>query len=110
MSIELINVGDDVRPSRPYDFYIDLRSPLGNPYTLNEEDLDEENKYQFYFEKKIINKDYGFLMYLKRIITSYIDFGIVRLLCGCDKDFCHGRFIKEWIEKVINKEIVCNFY
>ena len=105
MSIELVSSGAE--GNRPYDFIIDLRSPLGNPFTAV--DICDDEKYKLYFDKKIINQDYSFLMYLRRIISSYAEFNTVRLVCSCGKENCHGNYIKQWLEKIINRGVF-DFY
>jgi hypothetical protein len=90
------------KPKNPYDFYIDRRSPLGNPFFLkNEKDrVNVCNKYEEYFYNKIDAKiDKNFILELELFESIYKVFGKLNLFCWCYPKQCHGETIKKFLEK-----------
>jgi hypothetical protein len=86
--------------SEPYDFYIDRRSVLGNPYTLYCEE--ERNKccdlYDQYFQGMVERNNKQFIEYLEEIKKALDIYGQVRLFCWCHPKRCHGETIKKYLE------------
>lgn len=96
--IEIMNMRK-VKPSEPYDFHIDRRSPVGNPFPLRDEDKRDIvcNDYQQHFDKMVEYEDTAFLGYLKTIEKALEIHGKVRLFCWCAPKRCHGETIKSWL-------------
>jgi len=103
MTIQIMNV-KRTKPSKPYDFYVDRRTPLGNPfYMRNENDRDEVcEKYENWFLR--VAKDQAFYIYLEEIILAYKEHEKVRLFCNCSPKRCHAETIKQYIEFYIERE------
>lgn len=87
------------KPKEPWDFYIDRRSPVGNPYPLEKEkDRDRViEDYIDYFNKMVSYNDVSFMGYLTTILKTYEVHGKVNLFCWCFPKRCHGDVIKRWI-------------
>ena len=99
--IKIINLRI-IKPSEPYDFYIDRRRAIGNPfYMRTEADRDRVcNAYEEWFKSAI--KELGSdsiihsLIELRRVYKKY---GRLRLFCWCAPKRCHGETIKKYIEE-----------
>lgn len=86
----------------PYDFYIDRRSPVGNPYPLElPEDRDWScNEYWTWFYVKVsLGVDEKFLRYIESMRQALAEHGKLRMFCWCAPLRCHGETIKEYLEK-----------
>lgn len=101
--VEIINLKKE-KPKYPYDFCIDRRTPVGNPYPLKSESKREQvlNDYEDYFNKMIYYEDINFIGYLNQMLDLYKAYNKVRLFCWCYPKKCHGETIKKWLIK--NKE------
>ncbi len=98
MAIEFVNVKENPELTRPFDYYIDFQSPVGNPYTLVDNDPNQCcNFYKEYFNKKIESNDLSFTLFLSRMTASYREFHKLRLFHDTTQVCNHGEFIKEWI-------------
>lgn len=102
--VEILNTQDE-RPYRPYDFYIDRRSPVGNPYRMLREDSRDKvcDYYEEHFarmlEVETPHPPGDFVRYLNKILDALLQYGRVRLFCWCAPKRCHGETIKRWLEK-----------
>lgn len=98
MKIEICNLRQQ-QPSEPYDFYIDRRSSLGNPYFIGSRKK-VIKLYKKWFKLQVkkdswcsANKE---LTLIKKALKKY---GKVRLFCWCSPKKCHGDIIKKWLIK-----------
>lgn len=107
--IEIMNLNNN-KPSEPYDFYVDRRTPVGNPeYLYKEDDRDTVcEKYKTYFNKMISitnpnpsSQPFEFHKYLSKLIDTYKKYGMLRLFCWCSPKRCHSETIKDYILKNI---------
>ncbi len=102
--IEIMNLRNE-KPSKPYDFYIDHRSPVGNPFPMKSELYRDGvcNEYQVYFDKQLRSPNgIPILQYLEMLIHVYRQYGKLRLFCWCAPKRCHGETIKEYLENYWN--------
>jgi hypothetical protein len=104
MEVEIVNLRF-YKPSKPYDFYIDMRSPVGNPFhaktgrmTLEERD-DVCDAYDGYFKLAIKGGNVGISTWLNLVMKALRKHGKVRLFCWCVPLRCHGEIIKKWLEE-----------
>ena len=97
--IEIMNMRDE-KPSKPYDFHIDRRSPVGNPYPMHGEATRDAvcDDYKAHFDKMVAHNDVQFVGYLETIKKALAIHGRVRLFCWCAPKRCHGETIKAWLE------------
>ena len=96
--IEIRNIKDGL-PTEPYDFFIDRRSPVGNPFPLKKESRRQSvcEAYEEYFSLKIRYDSTEFIGYLECILKALQLYGKVRLFCWCSPKQCHGETIKGWL-------------
>ena len=99
MPIEIINSRNE-RPFRPYDFYVDRRSPLGNVFVMHSEsDRDEVcDDYDVWFKDKVIVPDIAVVLY--KMLQAYKKYGKLRLFCWCFPKRCHAETIKNFLEGI----------
>jgi len=99
MSIKIMNLKNGLRPVYAYDFNIDRRSPISNPYPMGVESMRNDvcDKYEEYFERMLEIHPFKFNAYLDKTIDAYKDFGKLRLFCWCAPKRCHGITIKNYI-------------
>lgn len=91
----------EVKPSRPYDFYIDRRSPVGNPYPLKKETYRDLvcDYYEDHFNRMVEMNDTLFVGYLETLLKTLETHNNLRLFCWCTPKRCHGETIKRYLEK-----------
>ena len=108
--IELLNIKDAGHPVYPYDFYIDRRSPVGNPFNMKNESMRDFvcDAYIDYFSKMVECGSHEFKSYLDMMIRAYITYGKLRLYCWCSPKRCHGYTIIRHIELNMPKKITCD--
>lgn len=96
--IDIINLKDE-KPSKLYDFYIDRRSPVGNPYVMNTESQRDQvcDWYEDYFNHMIELEDQCFMGYLETMKKSLNIYGKLRLFCWCSPKRCHGETIRKYL-------------
>lgn len=84
----------------PYDFYIDRRSPLGNPFHMQNESQRDFvcDRYEQYFNDMIKCKSHEFIGTLDLMMRQYKIHNKLRLFCWCAPKRCHGETIKNFIE------------
>ena len=99
MAIEILNLKNE-QPSKPYDFYVDRRSPVGNPFHLKTESYRDKvcDDYADYFEKMIKSESHEFCAYLQQMFKCLELYGQVRLFCWCVPKRCHAETIKSYLE------------
>lgn len=118
MTIRVVNKyyydGDDM-------VYIGRPSPLSNPYHSKPSKFDPKNlyktdnveesieKFKKYLLLKIKSGDKIIINEIKLIISYYKETGSIALGCFCkgkngEDHLCHGDFIKELLEKFLEKE------
>ena len=92
-----------IKPCRPYDFYIDRRTVLGNPFQIT--NLKNRNEICDEFDnwfKEIIKEDgwkeTEMYLLLKKMIRKYEKEKRLRLFCWCSPERCHGETYKNYIE------------
>lgn len=87
------------KPKEPFDFYIDRRTPLGNPFPLNEEAQRDHvcNLYDEYFKNRVELGDQEVLACLDLMERALEVHGRLRLYCHCAPRRCHGETIKQWL-------------
>lgn len=108
--IEVVNKyhGHLIDPYRG-NFYIGRGSPVGNPYTVEEYGrTDAIDQYKKWLKQKIHEQDSSVTDYLNTIYKAAVDKpNGVKLVCFCKPRPCHGDYIKQVIEEMIQKcEIV----
>jgi hypothetical protein len=105
MMIEIMNLRSG-RPNKPYDMYVDRRSPVGNPYEMKEyrERFKTEQATRDYVCDKF-DKEFHRLMeitffeaYMRSLFRIYKRHGKLRLWCWCAPKRCHAQTIKHYIE------------
>ncbi len=87
------------QPSKPFDFYIDRRSPVGNPFPMQRESLRDRvcDEYEKYFSSQVEIHNTLFMEYLEGIRHAHEQHDEVRLFCWCSPKRCHGETIKNWL-------------
>ena len=109
MSVQIINL----RTRQPYDFRCDRRSPVGNPYIMDNEserDLVCEEYWELFSQimtdTSLNDNDKAqgmwatvkeFRDYIHRIEQHYATHGTVTLACWCSPKQCHCETIREWL-------------
>lgn len=99
MTIEIMNL-KYTRPSEPYDFRCDRKTPVGNPFPITK-DRDRVTSIRlfghFFQIKMATNRQFReHLFNMRRIYNHY---GKLRLFCWCAPEHCHTEIIKDWILK-----------
>ena len=101
MKIEILNY-KDAQPEFQYDFCVDRRSPIGNPFVMNNESQEERDRvcdqYEDYFSRASIDKS-NFEHTLHKLLKAHKKYGQLRLFCWCVPLRCHSETIKKWLEK-----------
>lgn len=101
--IEIMNL-KNIKPSESYDFIIDRRTPVGNPFIMSSEKYRDYvcDQYQEWFDNAIneMLPSGRLVRYLEKIREAYNNFNKVRLFCWCTPKRCHGETIKKWLENV----------
>ena len=104
--IEIMNLRD-VRLFTPFDFRVDRRSPLGNPFVMTSSlaaDRDRDrvcDEYAQLFATMLAHPD-AFLSemhYLDKMRVAHKMYKRVRLFCWCAPLRCHAETIKDYLEK-----------
>ena len=97
--IEIVNIRV-VKPCNPYDFYIDRRTPIGNPYQLKQEKHRDKvcDAYEKYFQEMLEYGGSSFEGYLAAMLACHIKYDRLRLFCWCAPKRCHGETVKNWLE------------
>lgn len=105
--VQIINMRDE-KPCRDFDFKVDRTSPLGCPFKMmREEDRNGViSRYEKWFNKVVANpNDYpAATLYLRRLMSAYRNYGIVRLFCWCAPLRCHAEVIQKYIELKFDEE------
>lgn len=83
----------------PYDFIVDRRSPLGNPYIMEDRSQRERdrvcNLYISWLEKEILKgTSSDAFVYLMKLLKAYKKHGRLRLFCYCSPKRCHAETIR----------------
>lgn len=112
--IEIMNLRD-VKPSEPYDFLVDRRSPAGNPYFMAHESMRDTvcDKYA-----KLLWETVGyprskskacveFVAYLEKMRDAFKEHGKLRLFCWCAPKRCHAETIRDWIIRRCQEDSAC---
>jgi hypothetical protein len=100
MSITIANIRNGaVKIGDQHVFLIDRRTPVGNPYPLDDEaDRDKVcDKYDVWFNTVGL-KDPKVLAYLNSLRLYLVKHKKIILLCWCWPKRCHGLTIKKWLE------------
>ena len=96
--IEICNL-KNTKPEHPWDFGIHRRTPIGNPYFMENPSKRNQvcDQYDDWFHHAKHNK--GFHDYLATLVSAYKEHGKLRLFCWCAPKRCHGETIKQYIEE-----------
>ncbi|QDH84049.1 DNA repair protein [Achromobacter phage vB_AxyP_19-32_Axy11] len=99
MSIIVVNKYKLVNPDRE-DIYIGRGSPLGNPYPIGKDGTREEviRKYAVWLDHKIKTHDAAVCNALNNILSRHRKGQVVKLVCFCKPQACHGDIIKSVVE------------
>lgn len=108
MKVILANLRHDEQNDWSNDddaFLIDRRTPVGNPFILENADDDVKrdevcDKYEEWFHKEGL-KNERVQKYLDKLLEHLKSHGRLVLLCWCIPKRCHGETIKRWIESEI---------
>jgi len=86
------------KPKEPWDFRVDRKSPLGNPYRMiGETDrIPVCSLYEKHFKENLSNEAKE---YLKTLADAWIKYGKLNLFCWCTPKHCHAETIKTYISK-----------
>lgn len=86
-----------------YEFPVDLRTPLGNPFTLRQYNNDRDlviRHYFDYFYDRINKRDVPvFLRYLLQLQIAYERYRRLTLICWCWPLSCHAEVIRAHLLK-----------
>lgn len=98
--IEIMNLRRDTM-QLPWDFRVDLRSPVGNPFTIGGlQNRDQVcDMYKKYFDQE--SGSPLFRVYLDNMLVAYKMYGELRLFCWCAPKRCHSETIKGWLENEV---------
>ena len=98
MSITIHNLKNE-KPTEPYDFYVDRRSPVGNPFEMQtEKDRDKVcDYYAKYMAQMLECESKDFCMYIKSMMKMLKEYGKLRLFCWCSPKRCHAEELMEYI-------------
>jgi hypothetical protein len=99
--IEIKNIKNNKKLSEPYDFFIDRRTPAGNPYIIS--GFQDRNQvcdlYKESFYRRLSNNK-KFREYIHNLVNAYKKYKKLRLFCNCTPKRCHGETIKTHIENM----------
>ena len=97
--IEICNIRNG-HPTEAYDFYIDRRSPVGNPFPMKKEAQRDIvcDAYEEHFARMVKLGNHEFVGYLTTMSKALAIHGKVRLFCWCAPKRCHGEMIKQYLE------------
>lgn len=104
--VKIMNSGH-ARPCRPYDFWVDGRTPLGNPFVGKDGVHDDEHrdevcdKYEKWFHQHVGGDDRELNRYLLRIKMALIVHNKIRLFCHCAPKRCHAETIKNYLDDFV---------
>lgn len=90
------------QPVQEFDFRVDRKSPLGNPFRESGSRDAVCDMYEEHFHSVML-KDSGVQRYLDRIIEAHRVYGGVNLFCWCVPLRCHAETIKRYLEEYIAK-------
>jgi len=93
----------ECQPVQEFDFRVDRKSPLGNPFTTGKYSRDIVcDMYEEHFHNVML-KDSEVQRCLDRIIEAHRVYGGVNLFCWCVPLRCHAETIKRYLEEYIAK-------
>ena len=97
ITVEVMNLHNS-KPTELYDFFIDRRSALGNPFFMPSEGYRKAviRKHKVFFKNAIKEKS-NIHNALKIIIAAGYTHRKVRLFCWCTPKKCHGDTIKKYL-------------
>ncbi len=99
--IEIMNLRHE-KPSQPFDFYVDRRVAVGNPFYMESEKVRNIvcDDYIEWFEAatKELGSD-SIIHNLNEMIQTYKIHNRLRLFCWCTPKRCHAETIKKYIEQ-----------
>lgn len=101
--IEIINM-KDTKPSQKYDFIVDRRTPVGNPFIMNSQGTNRDKVCDMYTDWFNIEKHTTNINdYLMKIIEAYNQYNKIRLFCWCAPKRCHAETIRDYLLKLIKE-------
>ena len=105
-TIQIMNIKKDGYPKHPYDFYVDRRTPLGNPFFLESEKSRDTvcDLYEEYFYNRLKeDKNNSFHSFLQMLSEAFKKYEMLRLFCNCHPKRCHSLTVKKYLEARINE-------
>ena len=105
ISIEICNLRKET-VKYPYDVRVDRASILGNPYIMKNESQRDEvcDKYEAYFDMQM-KSNMRFRNTVIDLVNTYKQYGKLRLFCWCAPKRCHAEYIKQAIERILEKGV-----
>lgn len=96
-NIEIMNL-QDTKPSKPYDFRVDRRTPLGNPFIMSHESRRNSvcDSYETHFPHMLLTSEAN--KYFIKLLMAYKKYNKLRLFCWCAPKQCHAETIKKELE------------
>lgn len=95
-------------PENPWDFVVDNRSVLGNPFFENEwysrEDVCEA--YKIYFYNRINTFDTIILEEVRILYYAYKEYGKLNLFCWEAPKKCHANTIREYLYNYLSNNSI----
>jgi hypothetical protein len=100
--IEICNLRD-MHVKEPWDFRVDRKTPLGNPFIMKNESMRDWScdSYDNNFEDLI--KQDSAKAYLCKLVLAYQRYGRLRLFCWCAPKRCHGETVRRYILECVDE-------
>ena len=95
-------------PVNPWDFVVDSRSVLGNPFYESERYTSEDacEAYRKYFYNRINEFDTIILGEVRVLYCAYIEYGKLNLFCWEAPRKCHANTIREYLYAYLSSNIL----
>ena len=106
-SIRIHNMHNDGYECPSNSFYVDRRSPVGNPFSINSKN--NRDCVCFWYEKWFNDRLKGdmtgnFGKYIDEMYGALIKFKVIHLYCWCAPKQCHAQTIKDYLLDRIKHE------
>ena len=105
MIVEIVNMHGKKQDDYIHGFWVDRRSPLGNPYRLDGEHMRPLvcKRYKDYFNDTLLKSPQA-VSQLFTMVDYLHSKGHLQLLCWCAPKQCHAETIRDWVLKVAQNE------
>lgn len=111
MLIHIKNCQTDTPSNKPWEFYVDRRTILGNPFILEDEELRDLvcDQYQTWFYQQLYRPEFmGRLLLMQQTLQAH---GRLNLWCNCFPKRCHAETIRRWIyNSMVESELITPNY